>query len=69
MTSRPLRRPLLVGLGALAILTGGIWMGQGLDIIPGSFMTGDPTWFAIGAVVALVGLLFIFVSLNRTKRG
>ncbi len=53
----------------LAILIGVVWMGQGLNIIPGSSMTGDPTWLVIGAVLALAGLLLISVSLNRSKTG
>ena len=33
---------------------GSIWLGQGLGLIGGSFMTGDPLWGIIGAVL-LVG--------------
>ena len=41
--------------GAVISLAGVIWLGQGLGLIPGSFMTGDPFWAAAGAVVAVVG--------------
>lgn len=61
------KKVLLTVLGVLAILIGAVWMGQGLNLIPGSFMTGDPTWFVIGAVVALVGLLLVFVASRRTS--
>ena len=54
MTSRAARIALVV-VGALAVLTGGIWIGQGLNLIPGSVMTGDRTWFYIGLVVLAVG--------------
>jgi hypothetical protein len=60
-----LRRPILIGLGVLAILIGLVWVGQGLNLIPGSVMTGDPKWFVIGAIVAVVGVLLIFVGLRR----
>ena len=38
------------------LLTGGVWIGQGLGYIKGSFMTGDMKWFWIG-VVLVVGAL------------
>jgi len=41
--------------GAVISLAGVIWLGQGLGLIPGSFMTGDPFWAAAGAVAAVVG--------------
>lgn len=61
------QKVLLTVLGVVAILIGAVWVGQGLNLIPGSFMTGDPTWFVIGAVVALVGLLLVFVAFRRTS--
>jgi len=36
----------------LAILVGGVWIGQGVGLIPGSFMTGRIEWSVIGATVA-----------------
>lgn len=62
------RRLAFVVPGVLAILVGGTWMGQGLNLIPGSFMTGDKKWFVIGAVVVLAGVLLIFLSLDRGRR-
>ena len=46
MSSRAARIALVV-VGALAVVTGGVWIGQGLNLIPGSSMTGDMTWFYI----------------------
>lgn len=57
--------PLVLGVAAIAI--GLLWVGQGLNLIPGSFMTGDPTWFVIGAVVTLVGVLLVFLGRGRTS--
>jgi hypothetical protein len=46
-------------LGALLFLTGVVWIGQGLNLIQGSSMTGSTFWAVTGAicVVAGVGLL------------
>lgn len=35
---------------ALAVL-GLVFLGQGVGVIPGSFMTGDPTWAVIGGLL------------------
>jgi hypothetical protein len=46
----------LLVVGVLVLLTGGVFAGQGLGFIPGSFMTGDMKWFWIGGVMVLLGL-------------
>ena len=43
-------------VGVLLVLTGLVWIGQGLGYIPGSFMTGDVKWFWIGCVMVVAGL-------------
>ena len=48
-------------IGALAVLVGGVWIGQGAGLIKGSFMTGSPTWLAIGLLCLVVGLFLIFL--------
>jgi len=51
-------------LAVLLIISGVIWILQGVNILPGSFMTGDPQWAINGAITALVGAGF-FWFLNR----
>ena len=63
--SSPTSRMSSVVLGALALLVGLLWIGQGLGYVPGSFMTGAIRWFWIGLVVALVGLLLVLAGLRR----
>jgi hypothetical protein len=43
-------------LAVFVVLIGGVFAGQGLGYIPGSFMTGDIHWFWIGSVMVVVGL-------------
>jgi hypothetical protein len=43
-------------LGAALVLTGAVWIGQGLNLIKGSSMTGSTFWAVAGAVCAAVGL-------------
>ena len=51
-------------LGVLMLLFGVLWMGQGLSLLPGTFMVGDIKWTYIGAAVALAGAGLI----ARTRR-
>lgn len=67
MRSRAARIALVV-VGALAVVTGGVWIGQGLNLIPGSSMTGDMTWFYIGLVVLAVGVVLLLAGLRRSRR-
>jgi len=48
----------------LLILSGAIWILQGVNILPGSFMTGDPQWAINGAITAVIGA-GLFWFLNR----
>ena len=56
-------------IGALAVLVGGVWIGQGAGLIKGSFMTGSPTWLAIGLLCLVVGLFLIFLSVRPRGTG
>lgn len=52
-------------VGVLLALTGAVWILQGVGILPGSFMTGDPLWAYIGAAT-LVGAALLVWSAYRT---
>ena len=53
-------------IGALLILVGAVWFLQGINIIPGSFMTGQTKWAAYGVMTMIAGLFLILAG--RTKR-
>ncbi|ALJ14380.1 hypothetical protein [Sphingopyxis macrogoltabida] len=55
-------------VGVAALLMGGLWMLQGLDIIrwpASSFMLGDTTWTRNGAILAAAGAALVWFSRNR----
>ena len=52
--------------GALLLLMGGVWMLQGIGMLPGSFMTGQTKWAAYGAIAAAVGLALL-VAARRVR--
>jgi hypothetical protein len=66
MSSRVARTALTV-VGVVAVLVGAVWIGQGANLIPGSFMTGDRTWLGIGLFVAAAGVAAIVVGVRRPK--
>ena len=55
-------------IGVLLILAGGVWFLQGINVLPGSFMTGQIQWAIYGglAIVAGIGLL-VFANRRRTS--
>lgn len=55
----------LTVVGVIAILMGGIWILQGLNVLPGSFMTGHIQWAVYGAILAVLGVLLIVWTRRR----
>ncbi len=58
-------KQVLVAIGAVLLLMGALWTGQGVGWIGGSPMTGVTLWAVIGPVVALAGLAMIVLGLRR----
>ncbi|WBM80647.1 hypothetical protein KIV56_04365 [Cryobacterium breve] len=58
----------LITVGVIALILGGVWAGQGMNLIPGSFMTGDRMWFSIGLILAIVGIILIMLGLRGPRR-
>lgn len=53
-------------LGVLLILAGGTFFLQGINILPGSFMTGDPQWAVNGGIMIVIGLgLLLWANRRR----
>ena len=63
-------RPRLTGwtpmaIGVLAIVLGGLWTLQGLDVVEDSMMSGVSMWAVIGPIVAVAGLVLIVFGVRR----
>jgi len=54
-------------LGVLFILVGIVWFFQGINILLGSFMTGQPLYAVLGVILGAVGGVLIFLA-NRKRR-
>ncbi|MGH8926941.1 MAG: hypothetical protein ACRDWH_01220 [Acidimicrobiia bacterium] len=51
---------------ALLAMVGAVWLGQGVGLIEGSFMTGEPLWAGIGAVLLLAAVTLLISGWRRT---
>ena len=52
--------------GIILILAGGTFFLQGINVLPGSYMTGDPQW-AINGGVMIVVAIGLMLWANRAK--
>jgi hypothetical protein len=55
-------RTTLTILGALLVLIGAIWFLQGINILPGSFMTGQLQWAVYGVIAIAAGIVAIVLA-------
>lgn len=55
-------RKTLSVIGYVLVAFGTIWFFQGIGVLPGSFMSGQPKWAVIGSITALVGAGLVFVG-------
>ena len=60
-------RIVLSVIGILFLLMGGIWILQGVNILPGSFMTGQTQWAVYGAIAVIAGIgLLVYANRRRS---
>ena len=52
--------------GALCVLMGAVWILQGINVLPGSFMTGQTKWATYGALLLALGIVLL-VSARRPR--
>ena len=58
-------------LAFFLILFGVIWILQGVNVLPGSFMTGQIQWAYRGGVAVIVGVALVLFTLRKraSERG
>jgi uncharacterized membrane protein HdeD (DUF308 family) len=57
-----------IGLNVAAVLcaiVGCVWILQGVNVLPGSFMTGQTKWAVYGALLLLVGIALLIAANRR----
>jgi hypothetical protein len=63
---KPMRLTLNV-IGGILLFMGAIWFLQGVNVLPGSFMTGQMLWAIIGGITFLVGIILIALARRVTR--
>ena len=58
-------RIVMVVVGVVLMALGLIWFLQGINVLPGSFMTGQMQWAVYGAIAFVVGLLLLVRGRRR----
>ena len=59
----PMKKALLLA-GVFLGLTGVVWILQGFNVLPGSFMTGQMIWAYIGIAVSMIGSVVIWIAVR-----
>lgn len=54
-------------VASLSVLAGAIWFLQGIDVLPGSFMTGQVRWAVYGGTAVAAGII-LFLGANRPRK-
>lgn len=52
-------------IGVFLLLAGGTFFLQGINVLPGSYMTGDPKWAVIGGAMLAIGIGLLAWSSRR----
>jgi hypothetical protein len=54
--------------GALLVLFGGVWFLQGINVLPGSFMTGQILWAVYGGIAVVAGVAVLVAANSRRAK-
>lgn len=68
LKERRVRRTIFVVAGILLNLIGIVWFLQGINVLPGSFMTGQLFWAFAGAIAAIAGDVLVVWGLKRPAK-
>ena len=60
------RRIIVNTIAAIFLLMGTIWFLQGINVLPGSFMTGQMKWAVYGGIADAVGIAVLLVNNRRS---
>jgi hypothetical protein len=54
-------------VAVLLVLSGAIWFLQGINVLPGSFMTGQARWAVYGGIAIAAGIALL-LGINRPRK-
>jgi hypothetical protein len=54
-------------VGVVLVLFGAIWFLQGINVLPGSFMTGQIRWAIYGGIAVAAGVALLLAGRRRRR--
>lgn len=60
------RKIILNSVAVILLLMGTVWFLQGIGVLPGSFMTGQPKWAVYGGIADCVGVALLIANRGKT---
>ena len=58
----PIVKNILRIFSILLMLAGGVWVLQGLSLLPGTFMRDNPQWVINGMITILIGMALLWFA-------
>ncbi len=55
-------------VGAVLVFFGGVWVLQGVNVLPGSFMSGQMRWAVRGGIAVIAGFALLLWANRRRQR-
>jgi hypothetical protein len=55
----------LIVVGVLMLLMGSVWTVQGINVLPGSVMSGQSFWAIVGVILLIVGAALCYFGWRR----
>jgi len=55
-------------VGMLLLIMGGIWILQGINVLPGSFMSGQKIWAIRGAIAIVLSIALLWANGRGTPK-
>jgi hypothetical protein len=56
-------------VGAILVVCGAVWFLQGINVLPGSFMTGQIRWAVYGGIAVATGAILLWAANRRGLTG
>ena len=60
------RKIILNTIAMLLLFMGTVWFFQGINVLPGSFMSGQIKWAVYGGIADVLGVALLFANRRRT---
>jgi len=54
-------------VGAIMSLMGLVWLLQGVNVLPGSSMSGQSFWAIVGLVLLVAGMALLYLGVRRRQ--